>query len=230
MYTRTVRFIANGIITIFSLLLILARLAAPSSSGYYWLWGLPALFIIILDVYFLIKSTLREPKGTDTGLATFFISVSASLGFGFSAVAVGYPVLDFPQGPALREIGGYIALAPYPFIIWALLCLKDCLTVIPEAHAVVARGIYRYSRHPLYICYIVWAVANMMMFPSLPMIAVSTAHIAMLILRLKREERLLLATFPEYRNYYETTGLIGGFRFRFLLNEKQTKKPGLATC
>ncbi|MDR3562944.1 MAG: isoprenylcysteine carboxylmethyltransferase family protein [Negativicutes bacterium] len=230
MSAKTVRFIANGTITVFSLFLIVARLAAPSSSGYHWLWGIPALLIILLDVYFLTKSLLRQPKNVDTCLTTFLISVGSSLGFGFSAVAVGFPVLDLPQAAALREVGGYIALSPYPFIIWALLCLKDCLTVIPEAHSVVARGIYRYSRHPLYMCYIVWAVANMMMFPSWLMILVSTAHIVLLVLRLKREEKLLLATFTEYRSYYETTGLIGTFRFRMLLNEKDNKKPGLATC
>jgi len=104
------------------------------------------------------------------------------------------------------------------------------MTIIPEAHAVVARGIYRYSRHPLYMCYIVWAIANMMMFPSWLMLAISTAHIIVLFVRLKREETLLLATFPEYHSYYAATGLIGNFRIRPLLNEKENKKPGLAAC
>ncbi|MDR3592055.1 MAG: isoprenylcysteine carboxylmethyltransferase family protein [Negativicutes bacterium] len=230
MSTQNIRFIANGIITVFSFLVILGRLTEPSTSGYHWLWGIPALLILFLDIYFLTKSLLREPKGADTSLTAFMISVGGSLGFGFSAFAIGYPIVDFLPVDDLNNLGGFISLVPYPFIIWALLCLKDCMTIIPEAHAVVARGIYRYSRHPLYMCYMLWAFANMMMFPSLPMLAISAAHIAVLFIRLKREEKLLLATFTEYRSYYETTGLIGTFRFRMLLNEKDNKKPGLATC
>ena len=83
----------------------------------------------------------------------------------------------------------------------------------------MARGIYKYSRHPLYVCYIIWAIANMMMFTSWAMIAVSCAHIAILLVRLKREEKLLLATFPEYHTYYENTGLIGPLRLKFLLGD-----------
>ncbi|MDR3559874.1 MAG: isoprenylcysteine carboxylmethyltransferase family protein [Negativicutes bacterium] len=219
MSTHAVRCIANGTITVFSLLLIITRMTSLSSSGYHLLWGIPALLILVLDIYFLTKSMLHQPKGIDTTLSSFLLSVGASLGFGFSAIAIAYPASDLAYSSVLRELGSVIAVLPYPFIIWALFCLKDCLTVIPEAHGVVARGIYKYSRHPLYVCFIVWATANMMMFPSWAMITVSVAHIILLLLRLKREERLLLATFSEYRTYYQRTGLIGNLRLGFLLGE-----------
>lgn len=219
MSSWNIRLVANGTITVFCLLIIVARLTAFSSSGYHWLWGIPALLITVLDIYFLTKSLLHEPKRVDTGFTTFLISVTGSMGFGLSAVVVTYPVLDLPHIAAMRELGGLIALVPYPFIIWALFCLKDCLTVIPEAHSVVAHGIYKYSRHPLYMCYIVWAIANMLMFPSWLMFTVSSAHIVLLILRLRKEESLLLATFPEYRDYYKRTGLAGNIRLKCLLGE-----------
>jgi len=219
MTSRTIRFIANGIITVFSLVLITGRLIYFSHSAYYWLWGIPALLISVLDIYFLTKSLRRQPKDLDIGFTTFLISVSGSMGFGLSALFINYPVLTLAYGDALRQTGSFIALVPYPFIFWALYCIRDCLTVIPEAHSVVARGIYKFSRHPLYVCYIIWAAANMMMFPSWPMLTLSSAHIIILILRLKREETLLLATFPEYQTYYLKTGLVGAFRFKFLLGE-----------
>lgn len=219
MSIKIIRFTANGIITLLSILIIVSRLMSFSTSSEYWLWAIPALLIAVLDIYFLTKSMLREPKGTDTSLAAVLISVSASMGSLLSALVISYPVVEFAGQIILRDFGKVIALLPYPFILWSLLCLKDCLTVIPEAHAVVAHGIYKYSRHPLYICYIVWAIANMMMFPSWPMLAVSIGHIAILIMRFKREEELLLATFPEYRDYYSKTGLIGKWRFTFMVGE-----------
>ncbi len=214
-----IRYIANAAITVFCLLLVIARLVTFPSSGYHLLWGGVAVIVSVLDIYFLVKSSFNQPQNIDTSPVSFLLGVVGSLGFVGSAVAITYPVPDFPLAPSLRQAGGIVALLPYPFILWALLCLRDCLTVLPEAHGVVAHGIYKYSRHPLYVCYIVWAAANMMMFPSLPMLAVSAAHIAVLVLRLKREEKLLLATFPEYRDYHRRTGLIGSLRFRLLLGE-----------
>ena len=99
MHSNSVRFIANGIITVFSLLIIFARLYNLPSSGEYWLWALPALFILILDIYFLTKSMIRQPKDTDTGLVTFLISVGGTMGFGLSALALNQPLLQIPFRP-----------------------------------------------------------------------------------------------------------------------------------
>lgn len=214
-----VRFVANGTITILCLVFVVGKLTAFSTSTYHLLWGGVAIIVALLDIYFLVKSTLNKPKSVDTSLSSFILAVGGSLGFLGSAVATGYPVADLPFTAALRQAGIIVALLPYPFIIWSLLCLKECLTIIPEAHSVVAHGIYKYSRHPLYMCYIIWAIANIMMFPSLPMLAASLALTALLVLRIKREEKLLLATFPEYRDYYSRTGLIGNLRLKALVGE-----------
>jgi protein-S-isoprenylcysteine O-methyltransferase Ste14 len=217
MNANFVRFAANGTITVVCLFLVAGRLTAFPTSAYHLLWGGVVIIVALLDIYFLTKSTLNKPKSVDTSVSSFIFAVGGSLGFVGSAVAIGYPVPDLPFTTALRQAGSIVALLPYPFIIWSLLCLKECLTVIPEAHGVVAHGIYKYSRHPLYMCYVIWAIANIMMFPSLPMLAASSSHIALLVLRIRREEKLLLATFPEYRDYYSRTGLIGNLRLRALV-------------
>jgi Putative protein-S-isoprenylcysteine methyltransferase len=219
MSANRIRYIANATITVFSLSVVVARLASWPPSGYHLLWGGVALVVSGLDIYFLTQSTFNQPKNVDTSLNGFLLGVFGTLGFAGSAAAIAWPVPDLPFIAAMRQAGRIIALIPYPFILWGLLCLKDCLTVLPEAHWIVVHGIYKYSRHPLYMCYIVWAAANVLMFPSLPMLTVSGAHIAILILRLKREEKLLLATFPAYHDYYRRTGLIGNLRFKLLIGE-----------
>jgi protein-S-isoprenylcysteine O-methyltransferase Ste14 len=206
---QRIRFIAGGSVSVFTLTIIVMRFLTFAPSLYSWLWVIPGMFANLLDLYFLNKSLLKRPKNIDTRLSTFCISIGATFGMDLVAAALNAPPLSLPYIDFIRHAGGILALLPYPFILWALLCLKDCLTVIPEAHGVIAHGIYKYSRHPLYVCYITWSLANSMMFPSFLMFAACLANILLLILRLRREENLLLSTFPEYRQYRQQTGLLG---------------------
>lgn len=203
------RFIASGLVTLFLLVIIVRAIMMLFTSSDHLLWGVPVIAISLLDIYFLTRSLVREPKNIDTRLSTAIISLGATFGFSLVAVSIADPQLEFPHMQVVQQMGRFLAIMPYPFVLWSLLCLKDCLTVVPEAHAVVANGIYRYSRHPLYVCYIVWAIANIMMFPTLSMLIGSIAQITFLIVRLRREEQLLLTTFPEYGQYYQRTGLCG---------------------
>jgi len=203
------RFIASGLVTLFLVAVIVRTSMILSTSRDHLLWGIPVIAVSLLDIYFLTRSLVRAPKNIDTRLSTFIISLGATFGFSLVAVSIADPQLEFSHRQVVEQVGRLLAILPYPFVFWSLLCLKDCLTVVPEAHAVVANGIYRYSRHPLYVCYMIWAIAGIMMFPTLSMLIGSVAQIAFLIVRLGREEQLLLKTFPEYREYYLRTGLCG---------------------
>lgn len=206
---QPLRFLASGMVTVFLLVIITRAVMMLLISREYLLWGIPVIAISLLDIYFLTRSLLQAPKKIDTRLSTFIISIGATFGFSLVAIGTGDGIVAVPYLQQLQQVGKVLAVAPYPFVLWALFCLKDCLTVVPEAHRVVAKGIYRYSRHPLYVCYVVWAIANIMMFPTVSMLIGCLAQILFLVIRLRREEELLLATFPEYREYYERTGLCG---------------------
>lgn len=218
---KFMRVTANAVVSIFCLFFIITILTnLVSAPEPYWVTGIAALLINGLDVYFLTRSMLHMPKGTDTRISTFFISVCASICPAFLLlVSINCSLLQFPGQAVLRAIGEVIAVCPYPFVIWSVLCLKDCLTVVPEAHCLVSKGIYKYSRHPLYMCYITWAVANIMMFPSWEMFSLAILQIVLQVARFRREEALLLENFSEYLEYYNKTGLIGKLRFDFLVGK-----------
>lgn len=203
------RFVASGLVTLFLIAIIGRTVMMLLASHDYLLWALPVIAVSLLDIYFLTRSLLRAPKSMDTRFSTFIISLGATFGFSVVAVLIADSELVLPYVQVIKQTGRIFSLMPYPFVLWSLLCLKDCLTVVPEAHTVIAHGIYKYSRHPLYVCYIVWAIANVMMFPTLSMLTASIAQILFLLVRLRREEKLLLETFPEYQKYYENTGLLG---------------------
>lgn len=203
------RFLASGSVTIFMILIIYFTMTTLTTSLHHLLWGIPVIAVSTLDIYFLTRSLLQQPKKIDTRLSSLFIGLGTTFGLSVAVMLTTGSKIDWDFAPQLRQVGVVLSLFPYPLVVWSLLCLKDCLTVVPEAHAVVAHGPYKYSRHPLYVCYMIWAFANVLLFPTWPMLAASATQVAFLTVRLRREETLLLSTFPEYASYYRRTGLFG---------------------
>ncbi len=206
---QNLRYFISGAVTLYLVCTIFLSLTKVSASLYHLLWGLPVIAIGLLDVYFLTRSLLQQPKKIDVRWSSVLIGLGTTFGFSVAVMFLSTPNAATFAFPMLRQFGILLSLIPYPFVIWALFCLGDCLTVVPEAHSVVAHGPYKYSRHPLYVCYMVWAAANALMFPGWAMFLAALSQIVCLHIRLRREETLLLETFPEYRYYYERTGLLG---------------------
>ena len=216
---RQIRMLVGGLVTLFLVAMIFLTLMTFTLSLQHFLWGIPVIVVSCIDIYFLSRSLLQEPKKIDIRLSSILIGLGTTFGFSVVVMMLSPRSESLTSAIAIRQLGSVIAVLPYPFVIWSLFCLRDCLTVVPEAHAVVAHGPYKYSRHPLYVCYMAWAAANVMMFPTLPMLFAATIQIALLFVRLRREEALLLQTFPEYIHYYERTGLLGP-RQRRLISAK----------
>lgn len=204
-----IRILCNLIMSVVSISIIVMKICQFSFSIIYLLWGVPIILINLLDIIFLVRSSLKKPEKVDIRFSTLLISLGAALALVFTSFFLKYPRLPIPGSIYFRAFASILNLLTYPIIVWALLCLKSCLTVIPEAHKIVAHGIYKYSRHPLYMCYIIWSVSYILIFQSIPFIILSIVFISLIILRMKREEDLLLETFPEYRYYYDNTGLFG---------------------
>ena len=175
-----------------------------------WLWVNPVIVIYLLDLYFLYQGVKQKPKEIDTRLSSVIIGFFGL--FGFSITFFTIAMYDFPSIQTqffitLKTVGACLSFIPYPIIILALLTLKKCCTIVPEAISVVKTGIYRYSRHPLYVAYIVWYFSYILIFPNPVIALICITNIIMLVLRYRREEEILLRNFPDYREYYKQTGL-----------------------
>ena len=83
----------------------------------------------------------------------------------------------------------------------------------PTAGGLVTTGPYAYVRHPIYaaVLYFVWAGA--LDNPSAAALAAAAAVSAGAIVRMLSEERLLLARYPDYRNYMARVRRIVPFVF-----------------
>jgi protein-S-isoprenylcysteine O-methyltransferase Ste14 len=78
--------------------------------------------------------------------------------------------------------------------------------VIREDHQLVTHGIYRYTRHPVYLGVIIAIIGLPVFASSLYGLLIMSALIPIILNRIRMEERLLTEEFgDDYRTYKETT-------------------------
>jgi protein-S-isoprenylcysteine O-methyltransferase Ste14 len=84
--------------------------------------------------------------------------------------------------------------------------------VIREDHQLVTHGIYRYTRHPVYLGVIIAIVGLPIFASSLYGLLIMFALIPIFLYRIKMEERLLTEEFGDaYQTYQETTSKLVPF-------------------
>lgn len=92
---------------------------------------------------------------------------------------------------------------------WAVLTMRlDNLRILPEpgaSHRLVTSGPYRWIRHPMYTAVLLSFGALAADFFTWPRAAIWIAMALIHVLKLTREERLMLARFPAYAGYAQRT-------------------------
>ena len=118
---------------------------------------------------------------------------------------------EIPMTPWLRLLGAVMAVVALIWFIWIHRSLGNNLSVrlrIKESQELVTDGPYRWIRHPMYSAFYLLHLAVFFLtanwFIGVTWLAGLTAII---LLRVKREEAMLLDKFgDEYRSYMEHTG------------------------
>jgi protein-S-isoprenylcysteine O-methyltransferase Ste14 len=79
---------------------------------------------------------------------------------------------------------------------------------VREGHTLVTAGIYRYMRHPMYSAHLLWAIAQALLIQNwLAGLALLVAFLPFCLIRIPREEEMMLENFGEqYRQYMNRTG------------------------
>ncbi len=129
----------------------------------------------------------------------------------FAALAGTFSSLGFLLMPAqelsttLYLVSLVLLIAGIAFAIWALLVLGRSISLLPEARQLVTAGPYAFVRHPLYLGEMV-AVAGIALQHLSPWALLLFGLIwAFQLQRMTYEERVLLQSFPDYRNYVART-------------------------
>ena len=203
-YSNVVRIFINVSLAAFVSYDVVSKIKCLDYTSYELIWKSQLVFILMCDVLFMSRNLFKQPKMVDASVL--------AVGAGCLASILPYAMSMFtwwsPITETLKTPGMVLNALVCPFILWALFCLRDCLSVIPEANKVVSKGIYKYSRHPLYVCYSFWGVSYIMMDTTFPVICIVVAFVSLLLVRSILEERVLLKSLPAYESYYRQTGLI----------------------
>jgi protein-S-isoprenylcysteine O-methyltransferase Ste14 len=109
------------------------------------------------------------------------------------------------RAPWLRLVGLAVLVASTAFTLWARLSLGTMWSPTPtlkEGHALRTHGPYAVTRHPIYTGLLGMLLGSTLLSGIGSWIVVFPAAVVALEVRIRVEERLMLATFPdEYPGY-----------------------------
>ncbi len=117
---------------------------------------------------------------------------------------------ETPLGRLATWVGLALLLAGVGFAGWAIIGLSRAraMTVVPEPLAtgrLVTTGAHGIVRHPVYLGIVLAAIGYGIARLSAPAVVVALVLLLVFDLKRRREERWLIARYPEYAAYRETT-------------------------
>ncbi len=175
--------ILNGWLPVARQSLLAAVLILPS-----WLTS------CVMAIGFLFRRPLVRADGKFTAkAAAYFVTFSMPV---FFAVMRGHLHLTAAGAQYILPI--MMIVAAHAFALWGAWTIRHAISVEPQARILVTRGPYRYARHPLYAAYLVDTMATALLFSDLKLWAVIVIWFVALLYRIRCEERILTACFPEY--------------------------------
>ena len=118
----------------------------------------------------------------------------------FAILAIGVLPDNRPR-PSLEGLGAAIIALGLAYSIWALIHLRRSFSILPESRRLVRDGPYALSRHPLYLGETVAAVGVLVPVAGPLAIGLWGLNVGAQLLRIRWEEGVLQARFPEYETY-----------------------------
>ena len=101
----------------------------------------------------------------------------------------------------LRFAGAILWLVAAVICLWPLWYLRRSFSLEPEARTLVTSGPYRLARHPIYTVYLLINAGILLRHLTVPLALVLAAWLVLLLIRVRYEEGVLMAAFPEYTEY-----------------------------
>ena len=111
-----------------------------------------------------------------------------------------------PLATTLQSCGIAIGLLACLVMGIAVINLGKNLTPLPcpkDDAVLIQAGLYRYVRHPIYFGVLLAALAWLLIFPGIYVLAYAIALFGLFDIKAKREEVWLVERFPAYKDYQQ---------------------------
>lgn len=182
---------------------------------------LPAvLHEILVASGFLLRRPLRRTlQGLGPRLAaysgTFLLVAFVEVARRFNPAWIE-PANNLP----LKAAGFLLWLAGSCFSLWTVWSLRACFSVEPQARTLITTGPFGIARHPTYGSYMLEYIGLWLINPGIVLGIVVFVWLGATFARMRYEEQVLCAAFPEYEPYRARVGALG-----FRLRRKQVQQP-----
>ena len=124
------------------------------------------------------------------------------------------PLLFPPQ--MSRTAGSVLCVIGLLLMFSAFAAIRGAVQIAPEPKRgaqLATTGVYRKLRHPIYTAILLLVIGLSLRKPTVTIAATAAAVVVFLVIKVRFEERLLLARYPEYAEYRNRTwGLIPGLQ------------------
>jgi protein-S-isoprenylcysteine O-methyltransferase Ste14 len=132
--------------------------------------------------------------------------ISALIGTFLLPVVVLFPRRELSLIAGL--VSTLMTLSGNAFAVVVLTQLRESFSIMAEARHLVTTGVYRRVRHPLYLSEEIAAIGVVMQFLSPWTALILAVQIGFQLRRMRNEEVILAAIFPEYLAYRERAARI----------------------
>jgi len=166
-----------------------------------FLWWLITFQFILFVAAYLIRHKAREH-------AQGFMEIV----FPFICAAMPFALENYPFKPESAPLPGFgpvyagLMITGTIFIILGIFFLRRSFSIMAEVREPVFSGIYRWSRHPMYLGSIISSLGLLFYYFSLLNTAIFAVFVACQLLRARLEEKKLMAAVPEYGEYAGQVG------------------------
>lgn len=170
------------------------------------------LFEICVAISFLIRD---EPRAATTTVRARISAYGGSfLVIVFFQLADGHPTWLAPHVTPLTPAAFAMWFVGSIWLAYSAWHLRRAFSIEPAARRLVTSGPYAFARHPVYTGYFVQYIGMLITFPTLPFALVLIVWAALMTDRMRLEEGILRAAFPEYAEYRTRVGALGPILFR----------------